>query len=151
MSDELDDLYQDIILDHHRRPRNRGKMEEPSATGEGFNPLCGDELTVFLKMKDGKIEDIKFTGQGCAISQASASLMTMRIKGKTIPEAKAEIADIKTLFVAEGEPPIAIQERVGDAVALKGVRKFPARVKCATLAWHALESAMSGSGKATTE
>jgi len=151
MSDELDDLYQDIILDHHRRPRNRGTIDQPSATGEGFNPLCGDELTVFIKMDGDKIADIKFTGQGCAISQASASLMTQRIKGKTVHEARMEIADIKTLLIGEGEPPIRVAERVGDAIALKGVRKFPARVKCATLAWHALEVALAGSGKVTTE
>ncbi len=151
MSDELDDLYQDIILDHHRRPRNRGTMEDPSAKSEGFNPLCGDELTVFLKMDGDKIADIKFTGQGCAISQASASLMTVRIKGKTLAEARKEIADIKALLVGGDEPPIAVQERVGDAIALKGVRKFPARVKCATLSWHALESALAGSGQVSTE
>ena len=151
MDDELDDLYQDIILDHHRRPRNRGRMEEPSSTGEGFNPLCGDELTVFLKMEGDKIADVKFIGQGCAISQASASLMTLRVKGKTIPDARASIADMKSLLLSESEPPIAVAERVGDAIALKGVRKFPARVKCATLAWHALEAALAGSGKVSTE
>ncbi len=151
MADELDDLYQDIILDHHRRPRNRGRMEQPSATGEGFNPLCGDELTVFLKMDGDKIADVKFIGQGCAISQSSASLMTLRVKGKTVPQAREAIADMKALLVDEKEPPIAVQERVGDAIALKGVRKFPARVKCATLAWHALDAALAGSGKISTE
>jgi nitrogen fixation NifU-like protein len=151
MSEELDELYQDIILDHHRRPRNRGRMEEPSAMGEGFNPLCGDELSVFLKMDGGKIVDIKFIGQGCAISQSAASLMTQRVKGKTVPEARAEIADIKALLLGENEPLIAIRERVGDAIALMGVRKFPARVKCATLSWHALEAALGGSGKVSTE
>jgi nitrogen fixation NifU-like protein len=151
VSDELDDLYQDIILDHHRRPRNRGRMEAPSGVGEGFNPLCGDELSVFVKLDGNKIADVKFIGQGCAISQAAASLMTVRVKGKTLPEARAEIADIKALLLGEHEPPIAVQERVGDAIALKGVRKFPARVKCATLSWHALEAALGGSGKISTE
>jgi len=151
MSDELEDLYQDIILDHHRKPRNRGQMESPTSVGEGFNPLCGDELTVFLKMDGDKVADVKFVGQGCAISQSSASLMTQRIKGKTISEVRTAIADIKELLVSEKEPPIAVQERVGDAIALKGVRKFPARVKCATLAWHALETALGGSGKVSTE
>jgi len=151
MSDELNDLYQDIILDHHRRPRNRGALENPSSVGEGFNPLCGDELTVFLKMDGDKIADVKFTGQGCAISQASASLMTLRIKGKTVAEAREAIADMQALLADEKELPIAIEERVGDAIALKGVRKFPARVKCATLAWHALASALAGSGKVSTE
>jgi len=151
MSDELNDLYQDIILDHHRRPRNRGQLENPSAKGEGFNPLCGDELTVFLKMDGDKIADVKFIGQGCAISQASASLMTQRVKGKFVPEAREAIADIKSLLLGENEAPIEVEERVGDVIALKGVRKFPARVKCATLAWHALEAALAGSGKVTTE
>jgi len=151
MSDELNDLYQDIILDHHRRPRNRGPMENPTAVGEGYNPLCGDELSVFLKMDGDKIADVKFTGQGCAISQASASLMTLRVKGKTIPEARTAIEDMQALLVNEKDPPIAVEERVGDAIALKGVRKFPARVKCATLAWHALASALTGSGKVSTE
>jgi nitrogen fixation NifU-like protein len=151
MSEELNELYQDIILDHHRRPRNRGRIEDASAVGEGFNPLCGDELTVFLKMDGGKISDVKFSGQGCAISQASASLMTQRIKGKTVPQVRAEIEDIKSLLIADKEPLIEVEERVGDAIALKGVRKFPARVKCATLAWHALESALAGNGKVSTE
>ncbi len=151
MSDELDDLYQDIILDHHRRPRNRGQMENPSSQGEGYNPMCGDELTVFLKMDGDKIADVKFIGQGCAISQASASLMTLRVKGKTTDKAREAIADMKALLVEDKEAPIAVQERVGDAIALKGVRKFPARVKCATLAWHALDAALSGAGKISTE
>jgi nitrogen fixation NifU-like protein len=150
MSDELNDLYQDIILDHHRRPRNRGPMEGPSAVGEGFNPLCGDELSVFLKMDGDKIADIKFTGQGCAISQASASLMTLRVKGKTIAEAREAIEDMLALLVNEKDPPIAVEERVGDAIALKGVRKFPARVKCATLAWHALAAALGGGAQKVT-
>ena len=126
-------------------------MENPSSMGEGFNPMCGDELSVFIKMDGDKIADVKFTGQGCAISQASASLMTLRIKGKTAPEAREAIADMQALLVDEKEPPIAVEERVGDAIALKGVRKFPARVKCATLAWHALASALTGSGKVSTE
>jgi nitrogen fixation protein NifU and related proteins len=151
MSDELNELYQDIILDHHRRPRNRGRIEQPSSVGEGFNPLCGDELSVFLKMDGDRIADVKFTGQGCAISQASASLMTQRVKGRTAPEARAAIADIQSLLTGEAEPLIAVEERVGDSIALKGVRKFPARVKCATLAWHALDAALTGAGKVTTE
>jgi nitrogen fixation NifU-like protein len=151
MSEELDDLYQDIVLDHHRRPRNRGQMEQPTATAEGYNPLCGDELTVYLKMDGDKLADVKFTGQGCAISQASASLMTLKDKGKTTAEARAAMDDIKTLLLSEKEPPIEVEERVGDVIALKGVRKFPARVKCATLAWHALEGALGGANKVTTE
>jgi nitrogen fixation NifU-like protein len=150
MSDELEDLYQDIILDHHRRPRNRGQLENPSGVGEGFNPLCGDELTVYLRREGDRIADIKFTGQGCAISQASASLMTQRVKGQTLAEARASIADVQALLVGD-EPPLAVESRVGDIIALKGVRKFVARVKCATLAWHALDAALTGAGKVTTE
>ncbi len=151
MSDELDDLYQDIILDHHRRPRNWGKMDQPTAMAEGSNPLCSDELTVYVKMEGDKLVDVKFTGQLCAISQASGSLMTLKVKGKTTAEARAAMADIKALLVGSQEPPIEVEERVGDAIALKGVRKFPARVKCATLAWHALEGALGGAHKVTTE
>ncbi len=151
MSDELDDLYQDIILDHSRRPRNFGRMEAPSAVGEGYNPMCGDQLSVFLKMDGDKIADVKFIGELCAISKASASLMTLRVKGKTLTAAREAIADMKTLVAGEKDPPIAVEERVGDAIALKGVRKFPARVKCATLAWHALDAALSGQGKVSTE
>jgi nitrogen fixation protein NifU and related proteins len=150
MSDELEDLYQDIILDHHRRPRNRGQLENPSGVGEGFNPLCGDELTVYLRREGDRIADIKFTGQGCAISQASASLMTQRVKGQTLAYARASIADVQALLVGD-EPPLAVESRVGDIIALKGVRKFVARVKCATLAWHALDAALKGAGKVTTE
>jgi nitrogen fixation protein NifU and related proteins len=152
MSDELNDLYQEIILDHHRRPRNRGELPMPPATvGLGYNPLCGDELNVYVQTDGGRITDLKFSGQGCAISQASASLMTQRVKGKTIAEAHAEFADVKALLTGESDLPIAVEERLGDIIALKGVRKFVARVKCATLAWHALESALANSGKVSTE
>ena len=152
MDDELNELYQEIILDHHRRPRNRGQLPVPPAsTAEGFNPLCGDQLTVFVNLDGGKISDIKFNGQGCAISQASASLMTQQVKGKTVAEARAEIAAIQSLLVGENLPPIAVQESLGDLIALKGVRKFVARVKCATLAWHALDAALAGHDKVSTE
>jgi nitrogen fixation NifU-like protein len=152
MSDELNELYQEIILDHHRRPRNRGQLPVPPATvGEGFNPLCGDQLSVFVQLTDGKISDIKFSGQGCAISQSSASLMTGQVKGKTITEARAEIAIIKDLLTGEHALPIQTEERLGDIIALKGVRKFVARVKCATLAWHALDAALAGHGQVSTE
>jgi nitrogen fixation NifU-like protein len=152
MSDELNELYQEIILDHHRRPRNRGELPVPPATlGEGYNPLCGDQLSVFVNLEGGKISDVKFSGQGCAISQSSASLMTLQVKGKTVAEARAEIATIQNLLTGEHELPIAVEERLGDIIALKGVRKFVARVKCATLAWHALDSALAGSGPVSTE
>ncbi|MGA2053561.1 MAG: Fe-S cluster assembly sulfur transfer protein SufU [Opitutales bacterium] len=152
MSDELNELYQEIILDHHRRPRNRGQLPVPPATlGEGYNPLCGDQLSVFVNLDHGKISDIKFTGEGCAISQSSASLMTQHVKGKTVPEARAEIAAIQNLLTGDTEPPIAVEERLGDIIALKGVRKFVARVKCATLAWHALDAALAGHGPISTE
>ena len=152
MDDELNELYQEIILDHHRRPRNRGRLPVPPAsTAEGYNPLCGDQLSVFVNLDGGKISDIKFNGQGCAISQASASLMTQQVKGKTVAEARAEIAAVQSLLVGENLPPIAVQESLGDLIALKGVRKFVARVKCATLAWHALDAALAGAGKVSTE
>jgi nitrogen fixation NifU-like protein len=152
VDDELNELYQEIILDHHRRPRNRGQLPAPPASlAEGFNPLCGDQLTVFVNLDGDKISDIKFTGQGCAISQSSASLMTQQVKGKTVAEARAAIAAIQELLTGENLPPIAVQESLGDLIALKGVRKFVARVKCATLAWHALDAALAGHGKVSTE
>src|SRR5882672_8656940 len=115
MSDELNELYQEIILDHHRRPRNRGQLPVPPAhLGEGFNPLCGDQLSVFVNLDGNKISDLKFTGEGCAISQASASLMTLQVKGKTIPEARAEIAAIKDLLTGEHDLPATVEERLGD-------------------------------------
>lgn len=147
---ELDDLYQEIILDHNRRPRNFRTMEHPTHSAEGHNPLCGDEVTVFVHLDGDKIEDVSFHGQGCAISKASASLMTARLKGKTLDQAEEIIAQVRALLTAtvEADPNL---EQLGDIAALSGVRKFAVRVKCATLPWHTLEAAIEGRAEISTE
>ena len=138
---ELDELYQTIILDHSRRPRNFGELPAPALRGAGYNPSCGDEVVVFVaRSPEGKIEQAKFVGQACAICMASTSLMTTRLKGKTA----AEALSLKKLFIdfltKDAPPP----EGLGNLLALAGVKKFPQRLKCATLGWHALQSALGG-------
>lgn len=134
----LDDLYQEVILDHNRRPRNFRTIEG-GRTAEGFNPLCGDRLTVYLRVEDGVITDVSFQGTGCAISKASASMMTESIKGKTIAEADALFGRFQRMVTASpGDPP----EQLGKLNALSGVRRFPIRVKCASLPWHTLKAAI---------
>ena len=137
----FDDLYQEIILDHYRNPHNFGEIQRSCTIVEEDNPTCGDQIKLSLWVDENKtIQDIKFSGQGCAISIASASIMTETVKGKTTNEAK-EIADtIITTMRGEGDP--YVLDEYGDLIALKGVIQFPARVKCATLAWHALEEAL---------
>jgi nitrogen fixation NifU-like protein len=147
---ELDDLYQEIILDHNRRPRNFGKLEDPTHRADGHNPLCGDEITVFLKLEGDQISKITFDGQGCAISKASASLMTARLKGRTLEEVHRVISDVSDLLTGPDEGSVDL-EKLGDLAALQGVRKYAVRVKCATLAWHALEAALTGEHETTTE
>ena len=147
---ELDDLYQEIILDHNRRPRNFGKLEDPTHQAEGHNPLCGDEITVFLKLVGDQISEITFDGQGCAISKASASLMTARLKGRTLKEVRGVVSDISDLLTGPEEGSVDL-EKLGDLAALQGVRKYAVRVKCATLPWHALQAALTGSHETTTE
>jgi len=131
----LDDLYREVILDHYSRPRNKGTIDDPDIKVEGANPLCGDELSIHVKLAQGQITDVKFVGRGCSISQASASMMTEQIKGKTLNEAKELIGQFKSMM--HGRP--ANEDELGDLTALQGVRKFPVRVKCATLSWVALE------------
>jgi len=146
----LEDLYREIILDHYRAPRNRGELPVPPAhSAEGFNPLCGDEVVVYLAVDDGVVTDVKISGQGCSISQASSSMMSTAVKGKTVAEAHALIRAFKALMsihgsMLEGESDgsdlAADLEgvRLGDLEALQGVVKFPVRIKCATLAWNTL-------------
>ena len=147
---ELNDLYRDVILDHNRRPRNFGPLETADATAEGFNPLCGDRLTLRLNLADDTIRDIRFEGQGCAISTASASLMTEAVKGKTRGEALALFGRVHKLLTDDA----AGAEDLGKLAALSGVREYPARVKCASLCWHtlasALEAARSGAAAAVS-
>jgi nitrogen fixation protein NifU and related proteins len=144
MSSELDDLYQDVILDHGRKPRNFHKLEGANREAEGLNPLCGDHFRLYLKLDGDRIADIAFDGSGCAISKASASLMTSSIKGKTVAEAEQLFAKFHTL-VTEGPEKVPISE-LGKLAALSGVCEFPTRVKCASLVWHALRSAL-GTGQ----
>ncbi len=146
---ELEDLYREIILDHYRSPRNSGELDPPAHKAEGFNPLCGDEILVYLLMgEDDKIADIRIGGQGCSISQSSASMMSAAVKGKTAEEARALMSSFKRLMgVAEkgeelSEPTPAELRELGDLAALHGVVKFPTRIKCATLGWNTLEEAL---------
>lgn len=144
---ELRDLYQEVILDHYKRPRNFGPLEEPMSKAQGYNPLCGDQVTVCLRAEDGVIEDVRFEGVGCAISTASASLMTEAVKGRTVEEAEALFERFHDVLTGQSE----IDEvELGKLEALSGVREFPVRIKCATLAWHALRAALEGSGREVT-
>jgi nitrogen fixation NifU-like protein len=140
------ELYQSVILDHNRAPRNYRPMPEASGEAEGYNPLCGDQLKVWLKLEDGRIADVSFQGSGCAISKASASLMTTAVKGKTPAEAEQLFQRFQRMVTGQGGG----QEGEGDfpakLVVFAGVREFPSRVKCATLSWHALRSALGGTG-----
>ncbi len=148
MSD-LSDLYQEVILDHGRNPRNFRPMADATATAEGLNPLCGDHYHVFLKMDGDRIGDVSFQGSGCAISKASASLMSSALKGKTAAEAE-DLFQRFHAMVVEGDASKA--DGLGKLAVLKGVADFPTRVKCASLAWHALHSALRGeTAPATTE
>ena len=136
---ELNDLYRDVILDHNRRPRNFGNLESADASVEGFNPMCGDHLTLRLKLNDDTISDIRFEGQGCAISTASASLMTEAVKGKRREEALELFERVHQLLTDDAAPE---PSELGKLAALSGVREYPARVKCASLCWHTLASAL---------
>jgi nitrogen fixation NifU-like protein len=147
MSD-LNDLYQEVILDHNRRPRNFHALADANHTAEGHNPLCGDRLTLYLKVQDGVVTDVSFEGAGCAISKASASLMTDAVKGKTVAEAEALFERFHRMVTT---PPEQAVEDLGKLSALAGVREFPVRVKCASLAWHTLKAAMACQRRISTE
>ena len=144
----LEDLYREIILDHYRTPRNRGELAPPAAHAIGHNPLCGDEIEVYLDVVDGIVIDIKVAGQGCSISQSSASMMSQAVKGKSVAEVRALVRRFKGMMSIEEEAPEGEQNldadvKLGDLEALQGVVKFPVRIKCATLAWNTLLEAMS--------
>ncbi len=143
MKSELRDLYQEVVIDHSKKPRNFRKPEGANRSAEGMNPLCGDEITVYLKLAGDVIEDIGFQGAGCAISKASASLMTAALKNKTKAEAEALFQRVHSM-VSEGPKSKVDPEELGKLAVLSGVWEFPARVKCATLAWHTLRSALEG-------
>ena len=137
----LRELYQEIIIDHNRNPRNHHVMDDATVQANGFNPLCGDKLTVYLQLEDEVIRNISFVGCGCAISQASASLMTDAVQGKTIQEAHRLFERFHTMLTQDDEP-LPSSAVFDKLTVLAGVKLFPARVKCATLAWHTLESAL---------
>jgi nitrogen fixation protein NifU and related proteins len=141
MSD-LRELYQDLILDHTKRPRNFGRLETANCQADGYNPLCGDKVTVFLNVENDVVNDIRFQGSGCAISTASASMMTESLKGKTVPDAKTLFARFHELLTGKSDQLPDI-EALGKLAVFSGVKEFPIRVKCATLAWHTMNAALS--------
>ena len=137
------ELYQEIVMDHNRRPRNFGSMTDSTATSEGFNPLCGDQITLFLKVTEDIVEDISFEGVGCAISKSSASMMTEGVKGKSVEEALTVFEAFREMITAKSDGS-KDSEILGDLEILKGVAQYPTRIKCATLSWHTLQAALQG-------
>ena len=140
----LEDLYREIILDHYKNPRNRGELPEPAISVEGHNPLCGDEITLYLDVADDVIRDVKVSGQGCSISQSSASMMTQAVIGRPVAEVRAVIRRFKSMMAIEEDGLEASDTDIslGDLEALQGVVKFPVRIKCATLSWNTLIQAL---------
>lgn len=136
-----DELYREVVLDHYRAPRHHGKMERPDILEWGKNPLCGDELELHLAVKNGRIEDIKFDGKGCSIFQASASMMTEAVAGKSFSEVKEIVSSFKGMMM-DGRPAIDLPGDLEDAKSLEGVRKYPVRIKCALLSWNTLLEAL---------
>jgi nitrogen fixation NifU-like protein len=146
---DLADLYRDVIVDHNKRPRNFGRLEQSNRDAEGYNPLCGDRLHIFLDVENDLIRDVRFEGKGCAISTASASLMTEAIKGKRLAEVRHLFEEVHDMLTRQDAP---VPADLGKLAALSGVREFPARVKCASLCWHTLNAALArDAAPATTE
>ena len=137
---DLKDLYRDVILDHNRKPRNLGRLAPPARSARGHNPLCGDQLTVYAELDSGVVRELKFEGTGCAISVASASLMTEAVRGKTTEQAERLFTQVHDLLTRADAP---APPELGKLAALSGVREFPARVKCASLCWHTLRAALA--------
>ena len=145
----LDDLYREILLDHYRQPRNHAAIDGPTCSADGANPLCGDQVRIDVRLEGDRVADISFSGRGCSIAQASASMMTEYVKGRTVGEARRGIEAFQQMMVSAESPGL---EGFDDIEALIGVAKFPARVKCASLAWKTLEQALAGdAGAVTTE
>lgn len=138
-------LYEQVILDHNKAPRNFGEMKDADRSEEGYNPLCGDQFTIYIKMDGNTISEIQFQGAGCAISKSSASVMTTLIKGKTTKEAQALFDTFHTMITSDPEAPI-VKEDLGKLMVFSGVREYPIRIKCATLPWYTLLAAIKGSG-----
>jgi nitrogen fixation protein NifU and related proteins len=147
---ELSELYQQVILDHNKKPRNFRELEGANRRAEGFNPLCGDQLTVYVLMDEGVVKDLSFVGTGCAISKASASMMTQAVKGKTREEALAIFGEFHRMVTGELDEE-AEENHLGRLKIFAGVRDYPARVKCASLPWHTMHAALEGEETATTE
>ncbi len=141
----LDDIYKETILDHYKNPRNKRELPEATASCSRNNPLCGDEITVFLREQDGQLPEVAFTGQGCSISQSSASMMTEAVTGRSVDDVQTMIKEFRGMMAGEIEPD---EDAFGELVALKGVVKYPIRVKCAVLAWDVLQEALTGGGEA---
>ena len=142
--EELRDLYQSVILDHNKAPRNFGRLDEASRSADGHNPLCGDKLTVYLEMDDDLVRDVAFQGEGCAISRASASLMTEAVKGKSLAEVDEAFDRFHELVTSNADEEFS-REGLGKLAVFSGVREYPMRVKCASLAWHTLKAALEDS------
>ena len=139
---DLRDLYQEVVLDHNRRPRNFRKLEDATGTAKGFNPLCGDEIKLYLKIEDDVITDVGFEAVGCAISKASASMMTENIKGKTLTDTKQTFSEFRRMITQKADD--IDYDILGDLEILESVSEYPARIKCAVLSWHTLNAAMNG-------
>jgi len=148
---DLRDLYQEVILDHNRRPRNFGELVGATHEADGHNPLCGDRLHVSVALDGDRVADVRFEGSGCAISTASASLMTESVKGKTVEEARRLFADFHELLTGDPSEVAEASAELGKLAVFEGVREFPVRVKCATLSWHTLKSALDGDSAASSE
>jgi nitrogen fixation NifU-like protein len=144
MTDDLTELYQEVILDHTKRPRNRRAIASPNRTAEGYNPLCGDHIHVYLRMHDGRIDDASFTGSACAICTASASMLTEAVTGRSADEARVMFDRFRQVLTERDAVP---DDDLGELAALAGVRRFPIRVKCATLPWHTLKAALEGAAE----
>ena len=148
---DVDELYQEVILDHNSRPRNFRELEDANRKGDGFNPLCGDQVSVYLKVEEGRIADIGFQARGCAISKSSASMMTESIKGKSQTDIRAIFDDFHHMITGDSDTELD-SELLGDLELLAGVSEFPTRIKCATLSWHTLQAALKGQeGRVQTE
>lgn len=147
---DLKQLYQEVILDHNRNPRNFGELHHHTHQAEGYNPLCGDHYKIYLQVEDGKIADVSFEGSGCAISKSSASLMTSCLKGTPVEEAE-HMFDNFHRMLTENKDPAELTGNACKFVALQGVKEFPTRIKCATLIWHTMKSALHGESQTTTE
>jgi len=145
---DLTDLYREVILDHNRQPRNFGELEDADRVIEGVNPLCGDRMTLYVKLDDGRIDDIRFKGTGCAISVASSSLMTERTKGATVDESLELFDQVHSMLTEHADDEQCAE--LGKLAALSGVREYPSRIKCASLAWHALRTALTGDDEAVS-